>query len=212
MTTAAHSAALERVYAATTPGELAAAYGEWASAYDAETAALGYCLPFAIAAWLARHVPAGSGPVLDAGCGTGLTGPLLAALGYRDLAGLDLSPDMLAAARARGCYGDLRQAELGSPLPWPDGHFAAFVSAGVFTQGHAPAGALRELARVTRAGGHGVFTVRDTVLEAGGFRAVFAGLEAAGRWAAVEESPSFRAFCVGEPEVLVRAFVFRVTA
>ncbi len=48
--------ALEMVYAARTEAELAAAYAAWANGYDKETAALGYCLPFVIAAWVARHV------------------------------------------------------------------------------------------------------------------------------------------------------------
>lgn len=54
--------------------------------------------------------------------------------------------------------------------------------------------------------------MRESVLEAGGFRAKFAELEIAGRWTLVEESAPFRAFAVAEPEVTVRAFVFRVLA
>src|SRR5690606_13302595 len=92
------SAALGRVYAARTPEELDTAYAAWAADYDRETIALGYCLPFMIAGWVSRHLPAGAGPLLDAGCGTGLSGPYLAALGYGDIAGLDLSAEMLRLA------------------------------------------------------------------------------------------------------------------
>ena len=42
--------------------------------------------------------------ILDAGCGTGLTGPQLKALGYSNLAGLDLSDDMLKVAAGRQAY------------------------------------------------------------------------------------------------------------
>ncbi|WP_187968740.1 class I SAM-dependent DNA methyltransferase [Aquibium microcysteis] len=205
-----HPTALDRVYAATTPDELADAYAAWAADYDRDTAASGYCLPFLIPAWLARHLPAGAGPVLDAGCGTGLTGPCLRALGYDTVEGLDMSPDMLAVARGRGAYGVLKKGMLGETLPWPDDHFAAFVSAGVFTAGHAPAAGLRELVRITRPGGFAVFTVRDVLLGKAGFRAVFDELAAAGRWRPVEESPPFRAFAIAEPEVLVQSFVFEV--
>jgi predicted TPR repeat methyltransferase len=205
------STALDRVYAARTPGELTAAYAGWAAAYDRETAALGYCLPFLVAAWVARHVPRDAGPLLDAGCGTGLTGPCLRALGYGDIEGLDASAEMLALAATRGVYGRLTQAELGKPLPWPDGHFSAFVSTGVFTEGHAPATGLEELARITRPGGFAVFTVRDTIIESGGFGGVFARLVEAGRWRSVEESPPFRAFAVAEPDVLVKTFVFEAS-
>ena len=64
---------------------------------------LGYLLPFLIAAWVARYVPVGEGPLLDAGCGTGLSGPSLKALGYDDIAGLDLSPEMLSVAARQEC-------------------------------------------------------------------------------------------------------------
>jgi len=201
---------LERVYAATTPGELADAYAAWATSYDRETAELGYCLPFLIPGWLARHLPVGSGPVLDAGCGTGLTGPCLRAFGYADIEGLDMSPDMLAIAGSRGAYDVLKRGILGETLPWPDDHFAAFVSAGVFTAGHAPASGLHELVRITRPGGIAAFTVREVLLESAGFRATFDELNAAGRWRPVEESKPFRAFAIAEPEVLVRSFVFEV--
>lgn len=201
---------LERAYAATTPEELADAYAAWAASYDRETAELGYCLPFLVTGWLARHLPAGQGPVLDAGCGTGLTGPCLRALGYPDVEGLDMSPDMLAIAGSRGAYGVLKRGMLGEPLPWPDGHFAGFVSAGVFTAGHAPASGLRELVRITRPGGIAAFTMRDVLLEAGGFRATFDELARAGRWHPVEESAPYRAFAIAEPEVLVKTFVFAV--
>ena len=57
------------VYAATTPEEISAAYADWASSYDLDTVRDGYHLPFTIAAWVARHVAPGAGPLLDAGCG-----------------------------------------------------------------------------------------------------------------------------------------------
>jgi predicted TPR repeat methyltransferase len=202
---------LARVYAAKTRDELSAAYSDWAASYDAETGRDGYHLPFSITAWVARHAPAGAGPILDAGCGSGLSGPILAALGYGQVEGLDFSADMLALARLRGGYSRLTRAELGTALPWQDGHFVAFLSTGVFTEGHAPASSLDELVRITRAGGHAIFTVRDSVLAKGGFREKFAELESAGLWSPVEESAPFRAFILAEPHVTVTAFVFRVT-
>lgn len=204
------SAALDAVYTAQTPEELSAAYAAWAATYDSETASLGYLLPFLITAWVARYVPAGEGPLLDAGCGTGLSGPQLKALGYTNLAGLDLSEDMLKIAGSRQSYNDLKQAMLGGPLPWPDGHFRAFFSTGVFTMGHAPASGLFELVRITRKGGHAIFTVRDKVFEAGVFQAVFDELERGRKWRPVEESPWFRCYAVAEPEALVKTFVFEV--
>lgn len=202
--------ALDRVYAAGDHTELAEAYAAWAAEYDRETAELGYCLPFLVTAWLARCVPADAGPVLDAGCGTGLSGPFLNALGYDRLEGFDLSAEMLKLAGARGAYTVLKEAMLGDTLPWPDDRFAAFIAAGVFTAGHAPAAGLHELARVTRPGGQAIFTVRDMLVEDGGFGEVFAALERAGKWRPVEVSAPYRAFAIAEPDVLVKTFVFEI--
>lgn len=203
--------ALDRVYTASNPDELDAAYSAWAASYDRETAGMGYCLPFLITAWIARHVPVSDGPILDAGCGTGLSGPAMKALGYHNLEGLDMSAEMLAIAEGRDSFAALKQARIGGVLPWNDDHFAAFFSTGVFTQGHAPAEGLRELVRITRPGGFAIFTVRDLIFDSGGFGRVIEELELAGRWTPVERSPSFRAFALDEPEVTARTFVFRIT-
>jgi SAM-dependent methyltransferase len=56
---------------------------------------------------------AGVGRAADLGCGTGRTGAWLAARGVGEIDGVDLSPGMLAAARARGVYASLREAEVG---------------------------------------------------------------------------------------------------
>ena len=49
--------------------------------------------------------------MLDAGCGTGLCGPLIAPYARR-LVGVDLSERMLAQARARDVYDELVKGEL----------------------------------------------------------------------------------------------------
>lgn len=60
--------------------------------------------------------------ILDAGCGTGLCGPLLEPYA-RSLTGVDLSAGMLAKARAREAYDDLHEDEITRFLA---GHVAAF--------------------------------------------------------------------------------------
>jgi SAM-dependent methyltransferase len=49
----------------------------------------------------------------DLGCGTGRTGAWLAAHGVGGIDGVDLSPRMLEAARGRGVYRSLHEAEVG---------------------------------------------------------------------------------------------------
>ena len=205
-----HSEMLQRVYDAKNDSELARAYSEWSHQYDRDLLEEGYILPFFITAFVARYLPVGSGPILDAGVGTGLSGPYLAALGYTGLSGIDMSEEMLSMARQRGCYTDLKQAVLGEQLPWPSDHFAAFISAGVFTQGHAPASSLDELVRVTRSGGYAIFNIRQSVFEENGFATKLTELENLGLIRPVEISPPFAGFAFGKDDVLGFVHVLEV--
>ena len=128
---------LERVYGAKTDDELEEGYDGWAADYDADLINWGYRLPSAVAGLFGRHVEAGAGEVLDAGCGTGMIGEALHVIGYRALVGIDLSDGMLAVARAKAVYQDLRRMKLGETLDFADGRFAATTAVGVLTVGHA---------------------------------------------------------------------------
>jgi SAM-dependent methyltransferase len=93
---------------------------------------------------------------LDVGCGTGRALPALAAaVGPAGrVIGLDLTPDMLVAARAagRGDYADLILADA-RRLPVADAAADAIFAAGLVQHLPDPAAGLAELARVTRRGG-----------------------------------------------------------
>ena len=162
-----HDGHLGAVYDAKGPQEIAALYDKWAESYDDEMAKAAYRHPSVGLALLARHAPRGTGPVLDAGCGTGLLGDWLGILGFAPVEGLDLSEGMLAKARAKGAYAHLHQLALGGPLPFADGQFAAVISTGVFTTGHVGAEALPELLRITAPGGVIVLTVKTTLWDDG---------------------------------------------
>lgn len=85
---------------------------------------LGYATPGRLAALVAAARPAPFGDVLDAGCGTGLMAAALAGAGsWRRLAGVDLSPEMIARAEARGVYDALDVGEVVAVLDArPDAH------------------------------------------------------------------------------------------
>ena len=185
-----HEGALGQVYSAKKPEEVAALYDRWADTYDAEMAAAGYRHPSIALALLARHLPRGATPVLDAGCGTGLMGEWLGIVGYPEVEGLDISAGMLERARAKGAYVRLHNLALGGPLPFADGHFAGIVSAGVFTTGHVGAEGLDELIRICRKGGAIVLTVKNTLWD-DGFSARIADLEAKGIVTRVEETEPY---------------------
>ena len=190
MTDPKHDGHLGSVYAATDPAEVAAAYDKWAQTYDAEMAQAGYRHPPVCLAMLARYLPRGAGPLLDAGVGTGMIGDWLGIVGYPDIEGLDISEGMLAVAARKGNYRALHRAVLGQVLPFTDGYFAGVVSTGVFTTGHVGAEALPELLRICRAGGVMVITVKDTVWQ-GGFAAALATLQDAGRVEMLEETAPY---------------------
>ena len=167
MASGGHDGHLGAVYDARAPEEVAAVYDAWASTYDAEMAKAGYRHPAVGLALLARHLPRGAGPVLDAGCGTGLLGDWLGILGFAPVEGLDLSPGMLEVARRKGSYARLHNLALGRELPFETGQFAGVISTGVFTTGHVGAEGLPELIRITQPGGVIVLTVKTTLWEAG---------------------------------------------
>jgi predicted TPR repeat methyltransferase len=164
---------LDAVYAAKSPADIARLYDTWAGSYDADMAKAGYRHPAIATALLARHLPKGAAPVLDAGAGTGLVGEWLGILGYPAVEALDISEGMLAMARAKGVYRALHLGVLGADLPLPAEHFAGLVCAGVLTTGHVGAEALPGLLSVTRPGGVLVLTVKET-LWTGSFAAAVA--------------------------------------
>jgi len=87
-------------------------FDDFAANFDENLSSLKYRAPQLIAERLGREA-ADRAPVdiLDAGCGTGLCGPLVRSLA-RSLVGVDLSAGMIEKARARGGYDELLVAEL----------------------------------------------------------------------------------------------------
>jgi MFS family permease len=200
---------LERLYGARNLDELRAEYDRIASAYDTELVdGMGYRSPAAVTDAARRLLPADA-RILDAGAGTGLLGVALAGAGFTRLDGLDMSPGMLAVAARKQVYHDLREGRLGDELDYASGAFDGVVSAGVLTVGHAPAECLDELVRVTRPGGHVIFTLRSDQTPPG-YDEKMAELEGARRWELVERGEEFQALPIAEPDVLVRVWAFRV--
>ena len=137
-------------------------------------------------------------------------GVLLSTLGYGDVVGIDFSEGMLAQAARKGIYRDLLRMDLARPLDFPDSTFVATVASGVFAAGHAPPAALPELVRVTRAGGHIIFSVRTDVYADGLFSQQQAQLERERRWELRQASEPFAHLRLEHPELKVQVFAYRV--
>jgi SAM-dependent methyltransferase len=113
--------------------------------------------PDAIKSWdvlgFVEAIAASAGPddpVLDMGSVGCAILPALHRLGYRDLHGIDLNPqvrDMAHADAIDYVVGDLTRT------PWPDGHFAAITSVSVIEHGVDDEALLSEVARLLRPGG-----------------------------------------------------------
>lgn len=105
-------------------------FDDFAATFDAKLERLAYRAPQLIADALSKACasPCKRFNALDAGCGTGLCGPLIAPWVQR-LSGVDLSSRMLAAARQRGVYAELIQAELTAYLHEHRDAFDLIVSA-----------------------------------------------------------------------------------
>ena len=202
---------VEWVYSSTSSEQLIQRYDTWSASYEAEMQDnYGWPAPRMTADVVKKHVPLDA-RILDAGAGTGLVGQLLSEAGYTDLLGFDFSPEMLAQARLKNVYGDLRQMELGKTLDYESDSFDAVTCVGVLTLGHAPASSLDEMVRITKPGGHVIYSMRPDYREPAGFVAKEAELESAGLWKLTEATEPAQTMPKGIPDALMQIWVFEVT-
>lgn len=105
-------------------------FDSFAASFDAKLEKLLYRAPELVAHMIASTDLDADGrlDVLDAGCGTGLCGPLVASYARR-LVGVDLSARMLDRARERNVYDELVQGELTAYLRQSAGAFDVILSA-----------------------------------------------------------------------------------
>ncbi len=139
-------------------------YDSFAEAYSAETEANlinGY---YARPAILDLAGDVAGRRILDAGCGSG---PIAAALRDRGaiVTGIDSSAKMLQLARQRlGADADLQLADLGRPLPFPDGAFDDVIASLVLHYLEDWTAPLAELRRVLAAGGRLIVAVDHPIV------------------------------------------------
>ncbi len=149
--------------------------------YDETFDEWGYVGPDTAAVILRNYVPLGS-RVLDAACGSGLTGIALRRLGYTGITGIDISSSLLALADQTGAYERVERVDMQVfPLPFADDEFDAVNFIGALTY-FETGEILRELCRIVRSGGHVVFSQRDDIMRERGYDAVLDGLERDGVW------------------------------
>ena len=139
-------------------------FDSFAGSFEAKLAKLFYRAPALVVAMLAGAAveAAKQLDVLDAGCGTGLCGPLLAPYARR-LVGVDLSTRMLAQAQAKNVYDELVQQELTAYLRVSPGAFDAIVSADTLVYFGPLEGVVAAAACALRPGGRLIFTLEALI-------------------------------------------------
>jgi predicted TPR repeat methyltransferase len=159
------------------PEYIVESFDEFAEGFDAQVVGvLGYDVPVQ----LCKAVSAAAAgqlydDALDAGCGTGLCGPLLRPLA-RTLTGVDLSPKMLEQAAKRGVYDTLEREDLLAFLGHRPGRFDLVAAADVIIYFGDLANLFAAVAGAVRAGGLWAFSAELWVGE--GYR-----LQPSGRFA-----------------------------
>jgi predicted TPR repeat methyltransferase len=135
-------------------------FNSFAGSFDDKLRRLEYCAPHLVAASLIHHplYQTGRASVLDAGCGTGLCGPLIKSTAGH-LVGVDLSPKMLEQAVGRGVYDEVHVAELTGYMRSHQHEFDIVVSADVLCYFGDLTGALQAARGALRPGGLLTFSV-----------------------------------------------------
>ena len=139
-------------------------FDSFAASFDSKLAKLSYRAPALVAEMLADTGVEASRrlDVLDAGCGTGLCGPLIARYARR-LVGVDLSARMIAQARARNVYDELVKRELTAYLRGSTGAFDVIVSADTLVYFGSLERVVAAAANALRPGGRLIFTVEELI-------------------------------------------------
>jgi predicted TPR repeat methyltransferase len=139
-------------------------FDSFAASFDSKLAKLFYRAPALVAEMFKQSdvAPSKSLDVLDAGCGTGLCGPLIAPYARR-LVGVDLSERMLDQAGERNVYDELVKGELTAYLAGCTEAFDVIVSADTLVYFGSLEAVVGASESVLRPGGRLIFTVEELV-------------------------------------------------
>ncbi len=184
--------------------ETRALYRDWSARYDADVLASGYATPTRAALALAPLVDR-SAPVLDFGCGTGLSGLALRDAGFTDIDGTDITPEMLDLARGKSIYRSLWLSTPGELNVEPT-RYATILAAGVVSPGAAPPETLELLMAVMPSGGHLAFSFNDPTLADQSYTGALDSLIASGGHSVVfrNHGPHLPAKAMGSDVIILR--------
>lgn len=156
--------------------DVAKYYDNWAGDYDGNLADWRYEAPEKVTSMLRAKLSPKS-LILDAGCGTGLSGRALQSAGFTTIDGIDVSRRSLEIASKTGAYKTLHAVDLQQlPLPISDDRYDGLACVGVLTYLTDSVGTLREFSRVVRPGGIVAITQRSDLFAEREFQNLLEGL------------------------------------
>ena len=171
---------LDSVYKISDADKMHNLYEEWAESYDEEIVTHGYATPYRCATALAAVAHDKSAPLLDIGCGTGISGKAFLAAGFTTIDGSDLSGAMLKKAKIQGIYRKLWQTDLVTSPNFSRGDYAYLAAVGVIAAGHMPPECIPSFLALLGSSGMMVFSLNDHTLENPAFEAELRRLEQVG--------------------------------
>ena len=129
-------------------------YDEWAGDYNRDLInEYGYIAPnITVNKFNVLH-PNKNIKIIDVGCGTGLVGKELSKLGYLNVDGYDISPEMLKIAKKLSVYKELKQTDLNKQPFTPSKTYDALICVGSFGYGALGPKAIKNLVALVRSGG-----------------------------------------------------------
>ena len=162
------SGGLGTVYGLTSAEAAAEFYDKWAATYENELAEGGYVTPLRCANALAEHASLPWAPVLELGCGTGLSGLALRDAGFECIDGFDISAEMLTKAREKDVYRSLDRIDLSQPLdPIPVDTYQNAAAIGVLNPNFMPPTVIDDVLDKLPIGGCFVLSLNDHALSQG---------------------------------------------
>lgn len=144
----------DRLYGLRANDEVRDHYDRFAATYDDELVGRGYAQPDRVADAVVSAGVAVNASILDAGCGTGLSGRALANRGFTNIVGCDYSTEMLARAEQTGVYASVLEVDLNAESVDVAGSpFDVVTAVGILGHGHVAGSAIAGLVALLRPGG-----------------------------------------------------------
>ncbi len=157
-------------------------YSEWASTYDADLASAGYATPRRCAEAVFEHAGDSSLPVLDVGCGTGISGLALRDAGFSTIDGTDINGQMLEKAKKLNLYRNVWKSEPEDPVPVETGSYGVIATIGVIGAGAAPLDLLHICLAKLAEGGLMTFSFNDHTIADPAYDSAVGDLVESGRF------------------------------